>query len=172
MGDFCAFSQTWLKCNYLETEGTSIVYVWFNLSLLAASDSYNLLFTSEIVSNGGKIEKFWFFKRLRFHWLSLRRRFWIRVLSSFWAYKLTASGLHAFATTPTPNSSFFKTCLYFCDHDGDYDFASLWSHDVDIMITMIIIFCCWEPAKLNWSIPVILFLHNFHLCWLHVTSVE
>ena len=34
------------------------IYVWFILPLLAASGSYNLLFTSEIVSNGGKIEKF------------------------------------------------------------------------------------------------------------------
>ena len=58
IGDFGKFSETCLKCNYLEAEGTSIVYVWLILPLIVASDSYNLLFTSEIVSNGGKIENF------------------------------------------------------------------------------------------------------------------
>ena len=70
-----------------------------------------------------------------------------------------------------------KTCLYFYDHDGDYDFTSLWSHDVDVIIMMTMIFCCWEPAKLNWahnnmSMAVILLLHNFHVCWLHVRNVS
>lgn len=154
IGDFGACSETWLKCNYLEAEGTNIVYVWLILPLIAASDSYNLLFISEIVSNGGKIENSWFFKTLRFHWHVYDAAYEFAIWVVLFDNKLQASDLHVFvvfATTPTPNSSFFKTCLYFYNRDGDYDFASLWSHDVDIITMMIIIFCCWEPAKLNWE---------------------